>query len=106
MFPSSPGKRPKTDPSVQHIAAVLFLALAASPLAAAATKPVRVFILAGQSNMEGAGRIKADPKRNSGKGDAAIAVAPTILGRCFVGEAMGRALCQLIEGTPDSRNNP
>lgn len=32
------------------------------------TKPVRVFILAGQSNMEGAGRIKADPKRNGGKG--------------------------------------
>ncbi len=31
-------------------------------------KPVKVFILAGQSNMEGHGFIKADPKRNEGKG--------------------------------------
>jgi len=31
-------------------------------------KPVKVFILAGQSNMEGSGFVKADPKRNSGKG--------------------------------------
>lgn len=31
-------------------------------------KPARVFILAGQSNMEGAGQIKADPKHNEGKG--------------------------------------
>lgn len=31
-------------------------------------KPVKVFILAGQSNMEGAGFIAADPKRNDGKG--------------------------------------
>jgi len=34
----------------------------------AATKPVRVFILAGQSNMEGQGIVAADPKRNEGKG--------------------------------------
>ncbi len=33
-----------------------------------APKPVRVFILAGQSNMEGAGQIKANLKRNGGKG--------------------------------------
>jgi len=33
-----------------------------------ATKPVKVFILAGQSNMEGAGVIKADPNRNGGRG--------------------------------------
>jgi hypothetical protein len=31
-------------------------------------KPVKVFILAGQSNMEGHGFVKADPKRNEGKG--------------------------------------
>jgi alpha-galactosidase len=31
-------------------------------------KPVKVFILAGQSNMEGQGFIKADPKRNEGTG--------------------------------------
>ncbi|MBS1727678.1 MAG: sialate O-acetylesterase [Armatimonadetes bacterium] len=30
--------------------------------------PVRVFILAGQSNMEGHGFVPADPKRNDGKG--------------------------------------
>lgn len=36
--------------------------------ATAAEKPVKVFILAGQSNMEGHGFIKADPKRNEGKG--------------------------------------
>lgn len=30
--------------------------------------PVKVFILAGQSNMEGHGIIKADPKRNGGQG--------------------------------------
>jgi hypothetical protein len=36
--------------------------------ATAADRPVRVFILAGQSNMEGHGFIKADPKRNAGKG--------------------------------------
>src|SRR5450755_4555409 len=31
-------------------------------------KPVKVFILAGQSNMQGQGFVKADPKRNEGKG--------------------------------------
>lgn len=30
--------------------------------------PVKVFILAGQSNMEGQGFIKADPRRNEGRG--------------------------------------
>ena len=34
----------------------------------AADKPVKVFILAGQSNMQGTGFVKADPKRNGGKG--------------------------------------
>ncbi len=31
-------------------------------------KPVKVFILAGQSNMQGQGFVQADPKRNGGKG--------------------------------------
>ena len=31
-------------------------------------KPLKVFVLAGQSNMEGQGFIAADPKRNGGKG--------------------------------------
>ncbi|HEX8910922.1 MAG TPA: sialate O-acetylesterase [Humisphaera sp.] len=40
-----------------------------APAACAAdAKPVKVFILAGQSNMEGQGFIAADPKRNGGKG--------------------------------------
>jgi len=34
----------------------------------AGKSPVKVFILAGQSNMEGHGIIKIDPKRNEGKG--------------------------------------
>src|SRR6478672_7186657 len=34
----------------------------------AADAPVKVFILAGQSNMQGTGFVKADPKRNGGKG--------------------------------------
>ena len=44
-------------------AVVLFAAFAQG-----GEKPVKVFILAGQSNMEGQGFIKADPKRNEGKG--------------------------------------
>jgi alpha-galactosidase len=49
------------------VAAVLggFLVTAARP---AAEKPVKVFVLAGQSNMEGHGFVPADPKRNGGKG--------------------------------------
>lgn len=35
---------------------------------AADPKPVRVYILAGQSNMEGHGFVAADPKRNEGRG--------------------------------------
>ena len=39
------------------------------PLASAdPPKPTKVFILAGQSNMEGQGIIAADPKRNGGQG--------------------------------------
>jgi len=38
-------------------------------------KPVKVFVLAGQSNMEGAGAVKADPKRNGGKGSLEFLVS-------------------------------
>jgi Carbohydrate esterase, sialic acid-specific acetylesterase len=41
--------------------------LVTGPLCAA-EKPVKVFILAGQSNMAGAGFVKSEPKRNGGKG--------------------------------------
>jgi Carbohydrate esterase, sialic acid-specific acetylesterase len=51
----------------QYRAAAVVLFLISLP-AVAADKPVKVFVLAGQSNMEGHGFIKADPKRNEGKG--------------------------------------
>jgi len=34
----------------------------------AGSSPLKVFILAGQSNMQGQGKIKMDPRRNEGKG--------------------------------------
>lgn len=42
--------------------------LLAAALPAAAEEPVRVFILAGQSNMEGHGIVPLDVKRNEGRG--------------------------------------
>ena len=39
---------------------------ASSGLAAAAEKTVRVFILAGQSNMEGAGQVRINPSKDNG----------------------------------------
>jgi len=56
------------------ITPIVLAALAASHPAAAAAKPVRVFILAGQSNMEGHGFVAAEPKRNGGKGSLEWAV--------------------------------
>ena len=50
-----------------QLATLVACLLGGAPLGAA-DKPVKVFILAGQSNMEGAGAVKADPKRNEGKG--------------------------------------
>jgi hypothetical protein len=40
----------------------------ASPSPGKGVKPLKVFILAGQSNMEGHGFVKADPRRNGSKG--------------------------------------
>ena len=49
------------------LAAFLALALTAPLQSGQAGKsPVKVFILAGQSNMEGQGAIQADPKKNEG----------------------------------------
>lgn len=45
-----------------------FAILVMTSLPEARAEPVRVFILAGQSNMEGHGFIPAEPKRNWGKG--------------------------------------
>lgn len=55
---------------------LLLLTLAAAPLALVQggaspevpKAPLKVFILAGQSNMEGAGAVRANPDRNGGKG--------------------------------------
>ena len=46
-------------------------------------KPVRVFILAGQSNMEGAGQIKADLNRNGGQGSLEYLVKDRATARHF-----------------------
>jgi len=54
-------------PTIQFVLAVLLAALAASH-SLEAVPPVHVFILAGQSNMEGHGFVAADPKRNGGRG--------------------------------------
>jgi hypothetical protein len=51
-----------------HAAVIIAATLLAARAPADSPKPVKVFILAGQSNMEGQGIIKADPKRNGGKG--------------------------------------
>jgi len=69
--------------AVQLISVFLLASLAASPSAKAAAPPVRVFILAGQSNMEGAGQIKADPKRNGGKGSLEFLVRDAATAKRF-----------------------
>lgn len=57
---------------------VLFVALALLHHSQAlAAEPVRVFILAGQSNMEGHGQIPMNPDRNSGKGSLEYGVQHT-----------------------------
>jgi len=53
---------------MKHLAACIFITLAAIASTQAETGPVRVFVLAGQSNMEGHGFVPADPRRNGGKG--------------------------------------
>ena len=50
------------------LATVSAVVLAVAGMAKADSPPVKVFILAGQSNMVGFGRVTADPKRNGGQG--------------------------------------
>jgi hypothetical protein len=69
--------------TLQLIPVFLLAALPAVPCAAAAAKPVKVFILAGQSNMEGAGQIKADPKRDGGKGSLEFLVKDAATAKRF-----------------------
>ena len=50
--------------------------------ASACESPVRVFVLAGQSNMEGHGQIDANPRANEGRGSLEqLATAPETRGR-------------------------
>src|SRR3954466_9051095 len=60
----------------------LLLALPEVGVPADAPKSVKVFVLAGQSNMEGQGFVAADPKRNGGKGSLEFLVKdPASAGR-------------------------
>jgi len=70
-------------PVFQLIPAFLLTTLVASLPVEAATKPVRVFILAGQSNMEGHGFVPADPKRNGGKGSLEFLVKDAATAKHF-----------------------
>ena len=54
--------------TIQLVLVFLLATLAGSHPVEAAMPPVRVFILAGQSNMEGHGFVAAEPRRNGGKG--------------------------------------
>jgi len=68
---------------MRHITTCLLLTLTAIVSAQAAPKPVRVFILAGQSNMEGHGFVPADPKRNGGKGSLEFLVKDVATAKKF-----------------------
>ena len=54
--------------TIEVVLVFLLAALARSHPVEAALPPVRVFILAGQSNMEGHGFVAAEPRHNGGKG--------------------------------------
>ena len=69
--------------ALQLIPLLLLATLTASYAVGADSKPVRVFILAGQSNMEGAGQIKADPKRNGGQGSLEFLVKDAATAKHF-----------------------
>lgn len=53
---------------MKYVIATFLIVISTMASAQDVAKPVKVFILAGQSNMEGAGQIKADPMRNGGQG--------------------------------------
>ena len=59
---------------VLFISALLLLSTAP----ARAQGKLKVFVLAGQSNMEGAGQIRINPKnKNGGKGSLELSIGPT-----------------------------
>jgi len=60
--------RSKTTIATLIFALAMLIVAQTARAGQSAKPPVKVFILAGQSNMQGAGAIKMDPKRNGGKG--------------------------------------
>lgn len=58
----------KNGQGAKFMISAMVLGLMSGNSGRVAGRPVKVFILAGQSNMEGQGFIKADPQRNGGKG--------------------------------------
>ena len=80
--------------TILHTLAICVLLSAVSTFAAEKPKPVKVFILAGQSNMEGQGFIAADSKRNEDKGSHEYLVKSRAETYFLIGEAMGEAMKQ------------
>ena len=70
---------------MKYIVVIVLVLVTISAIASAqdVAKPVRVFVLAGQSNMEGAGQIKADPKRNGGQGSLEFLVKDAATAKHF-----------------------
>ncbi len=77
FFPFTREQLAKHDPEMFALLKMLWGETAESP------KPVKVFILAGQSNMEGQGFIAADPKRNGGKGSLEFLVKDAATAKRF-----------------------
>ncbi|MFN0068577.1 MAG: sialate O-acetylesterase [Limisphaerales bacterium] len=69
--------------AIQLIPLFLLVTSAASHPVSAASGPVKVFILAGQSNMEGHGRIQAEPRRHVGQGSLEFLVKDPATARRF-----------------------
>lgn len=68
---------------MKYIVVIVLVTISAIASAQDVAKPVRVFVLAGQSNMEGAGQIKADPKRNGGQGSLEFLVKDAATAKHF-----------------------
>ena len=79
-MPSTRASSSSDGPTLTNMLRSLLLAAAAASMApllahaeaAAPKKPVQVFILAGQSNMVGAGVVPSNPDRNGGKGSGGL----------------------------------
>lgn len=77
FFPFNREQLAKHDPEMFALLKALWGESATSP------QPVKVFILAGQSNMEGQGFIAAEPTRNGGKGSLEFLVKDAVTAKRF-----------------------